>query len=164
MRLPVIVPMKTIRSGLERNNKMTIYDELINAVRDGTKFYIDLKGKTMKIGRKVVIDNGIASDNLIGDLPCDPWEMLERLFVEYYNSRPGAWSEKKRSYFAAREASDMDELELAFGTPRLIAQAKLEGYVLCATLSGQLKWNDRFGSWFWVSKTHPELVLLKEWF
>ena len=58
----------------------------------------------------------------------------------------------------------MDEFEIAAGEPRLIAQAKLEGFVLCAVLAGLLKWNPLYGNWFWQSQRYTKLVLLKEWF
>ncbi len=143
---------------------MTIYDRLITEVECGKPFSINLKTKTLKIGKEVVIDEGNYSGELIGDLPKDPWELVEDLFRDFYFSRPGAWSEKKKSYFASKNVKEMTDIELACGEPRLVAQAKLEGFVLCAVLSGVFEWNPRFGNWFWKSRKYPRLVLLKEWF
>lgn len=143
---------------------MAIYDVLIQSVENGDYFLVNLETKSLRIGKEMVINDGKYEGELIGDLPCDPWEMLEKLFINYYLSRPGAWSERKKCYFAAKNVKEMSDIELACGEQRLIAQAKLEGFVLCAVLSGLLKWNPLYGNWFWKSKKYPELVLLKKWF
>lgn len=143
---------------------MNIYDKLVESVENGEYFCVNFETKYLKIGKDIIINNGKYDGELIGDLPCDPWEMLEKLFINYYLSRPGAWSERKKSYFAAKNVKEMNDIELACGEQRLIAQAKLEGFVLCAVLSGLLKWNPLYGTWFWKSKKYPELVLLKDWF
>lgn len=143
---------------------MTIYDMLVTAVESGKYFKVDLKAKTLRIGKETVIDSGNYEGELIGDLPKDPWELAEDLFHNYYMSRPGKWSERKRTYFAAKDAGEMSDLELACGEPRLLAQAKLEGFILCAVLAGLIKWNPLYGNWFWKSGRYPEFVLLKEWF
>ena len=143
---------------------MTIYDRLVEEAENGNYFSVNLKTKSLKIGKEMVISEGEYDGELIGDLPCDPWEMLEKLFMNYYMSRPGAWSERKKSHFAAKDVKEMNDIELACGEPRLVAQAKLEGFVLCAVLSGLLEWNPKYGNWFWKSKRYPELILLKDWF
>ena len=143
---------------------MTIYDKLIKEVTSGKSFTVNLKTKTLKVGKEVMIDNGNYDGELIGDLPKDPWEMVEELFFRFYESKPSERSGHKNSYFAAKSAHDMDEFEIAAGEPRLIAQAKLEGFVLCAVLAGLLKWNPLYGNWFWQSQRYTKLVLLKEWF
>lgn len=143
---------------------MTIYDKFVKGVASGRKFRIELKNKTMKLGKEVLIDEGKYVGELIGDLPKDPWEMLEDLFCRYYISVPCERSDRKPSYFATKEFKDMTDFELAGGEPRLVAQAKLEGFVLCAVLAGLLKWNPLYGSWFWQSPRYPQLVMLKDWF
>ena len=143
---------------------MTIYDKLVEEVENGKSFYVDLKNKSLKVGKEWLINEGNYVGDLIGDLPCDSWEMLEKLFFEFYMSRPSEWSDHKKSYFATKPVKEMTEFELAAGRSRLVAQAKLEGFVLCAVLAGHLAWNNKFGNWFWASKKYPELVVLKEWF
>lgn len=143
---------------------MTIYDRLVQSVENGEYFSVNLETKSLRIGKEMVINEGNYSGELIGDLLCNPWEMLEKLFINYYLSRPGAWSERKKSYFAAKNVKEMSDIELACGESRLVAQAKLEGFVLCAVLSGLFTWNRLYGNWFWKSKRYPELVLLKSWF
>ena len=142
---------------------MTIYDRLVAAAEEGKRVKVDLKSKSLKIGKEMVIDGGKYEGELIGDLPRNAWEMADELFCNYYHSRPGRMSDKKRSYFAAKSSSEMNDVELACGEPRLVAQAKLEGFILCAVLAGYMNWNPRFGNWFWKSVRYPEFVLLKEW-
>lgn len=141
---------------------MTIYDELVNHVHDGGRFKIDLVNKTLRLGKKVVIDEGRYEGDLIGDLPRNPWEMLEVLFEEYYNSCPSARTDRGSRYFKAKLTEDFSFEEL-LGEPRYEAQAKLEGFILCAILTGLMTWNPLYG-WFWQSPKHKELVLLKDWF
>ena len=45
---------------------------------------------------------------------------------------------------------------------REVARAKLEGFILCVVLSGKFKWAKEMGSWFWVSKSDPDLVILRQ--
>lgn len=143
---------------------MTIYDKLVSEVTAGKTYKVDLVNKTMRVGKEVLINEREFEGDLIGDLPCDPWEMLERLYDNFYHSCPGAWSKRDGRYFKAKPGDEMSFIELAQGEPRHIARAKLEAYVLCAVLAGMLKWNQRFGSWFWKSKQHEDFVLLKKWF
>lgn len=143
---------------------MTIYDKLVEEVTNGACYKIDLVNKSLRVGKEVLIDEGNFDGDLIGDLPCNPWEMAERLYNNFYNSRPGVWSKHDGKYFKAKPGDEMDFIELAKGEPRHIARAKLEGFILCAVLSGLLKWNPRFGTWFWQSPKHENFVLLKAWF
>ena len=86
---------------------MTIYDRLVQSVENGEYFSVNLETKSLRIRKEMVIDECNYSGELIGDLPCDHWEMLEKLFINYYLSRPGAWSERKKSYFSAKNVKEM---------------------------------------------------------
>ena len=47
---------------------------------------------------------------------------------------------------------------------REIAQAKLEGYILCMMLENKFVWDEyKMGKWFYQSKEEPDLVILKKW-
>lgn len=143
---------------------MTIYDRLVNHVTDGGQYKVDLVEKNLRLGKELVVNEGKFEGELIGDLSVNPWEMLERLYDNFYHSRPSAWADKNGKYFKAKPGEDMDFVELAQGEPRHIAKAKLEGYVLCAVLAGLLRWNPLYGNWFWRSPQHEDLRLLKVWF
>ena len=141
---------------------MTIYDKLVEHVEQGGRYKVDLVNKTLKIGKVVVINEGRYEGELIGDLPKDPWEVLEDLYDEFYNSRPSAWTDRDGRYFHARPAEEFTFADLVEGTPRMLAKAKLEGYVLCAVLAGLLTWPGE--GWFWRSPKHDDFRLLKSWF
>ena len=143
---------------------MTIYDRLVEHVHDGGRYKIDLVNKTLRLGKEMVINEGQYEGELIGDLPRDPWEVLEDLYESYYNSCPSARTDRGSRYFKAKPVDEFDFLELLNGETRYEAQAKLEGFVLCAVLAGVLKWNPLYGTWFWRSPKHDDLRLLKIWF
>lgn len=147
---------------------MSIYDRLIEAAEQGKSINIDLKNKTAKVGREVLIDSGEYSGELIGDLPKDPWELADDLFWNYYVSVPEYNRHPARDYFDAKESKRNREKltvqELINGEPRHVAKARLEGFILCAVLAGLMKWNPLYGNWFWKSGKYESFVLLKEWF
>ena len=54
--------------------------------------------------------------------------------------------------------------ELEAKIHREYAQAKLEGFILCAILMGHFKWDEeKMGKWYWQSKTEPSLIILRQW-
>jgi hypothetical protein len=61
----------------------------------------------------------------------------------------------------------MEELtdeQLMCAERREVAQAKLEGFILCMILENKLIWNEHImGKWFWQSKKDSDLVILKKW-
>ena len=47
---------------------------------------------------------------------------------------------------------------------REIAQARIEGFVLCMVLEGQFIWDEEeLGKWFYQSDRSPDLVILRSW-
>lgn len=141
---------------------MTIYDNLVESAKAGTKFKIDFKKRSLRIGNKTVINNGEYKGELGQTMTgVTPFFHAEKLFVNYKNSRPG--SIKSKSYFYARPAEEMMWEDLVIGEERLVAQARLEFFILTMILEG-FEWKEEFGSWFYQSKTDKDFVLLKEWF
>jgi hypothetical protein len=58
----------------------------------------------------------------------------------------------------------MEELtdeQLIVAQRREVAQAKLEGFIMCIVLSGKFKWASEMGKWFWQSRNDQDLVILK---
>lgn len=152
---------------------MSIYKDLIDAADKGKKFKVDLINKSLWIGRKPVITEGKKTDESKefiepGDLQCmgwvkplnlDPWEWVEFLYQEFKHSVPSEHS-SKRSYFKALPVDELFDDEIAFNIDRNFGIALLEGYILCSSLQGWLKWN--FGEfWYWQSDEDPELVVLR---
>ena len=146
---------------------MTIYEEFVQRVSDGETFYINFKNKSMKIGKRFVITDGVydAERKLI-DSDCNDvtavLKQIENLYDDYKFSVPSERSDsKRRKYFKALPIDKLPDEKLMIAQRREVAQAKLEGFILCMVLNGQLKWTDEMGKWFWVSKNDPDLVILR---
>lgn len=145
---------------------MTIYEELIQKVSEGSRFNINFETRTMKIGKKKVIDHGEYGDKeLISIKTNDPLDIIENLYSQYKFSIPSERSEnKRRGYFKALSANELTDEELICGERREVARARLEGFILCMILNGKLTWDEfTMGKWFWQSNNDPDLVILKKW-
>ena len=147
---------------------MTIYEELIERVSNGETFHIDFEKRNLKIGKTYLIRNGEYDDarTLMRETNEDVLHVIERMYNVYKYSLPSERSDgKRRKYFKALEIDEMTDEKLFTATKREIAQCALEGYVLCAILSGKLKWDDNVmqGKWFYQSKNDPSLIILKSW-
>lgn len=148
---------------------MTIYEELIQRVSNGEKFYIDFEKRTMKIGKQKIIDGGEYDEEKLL-IKCEHsstdsiLRAIENLYQEYKYSLPSERSDSKRKcYFKALRVDELTDAEMATGERREVAQAKLEGFILCMVLKGVLVWSDDMGKWFWQSVNNPDLVILKSW-
>ena len=147
---------------------MTIYEELVQRVYDGETFYINFKNRSMKIGKKFIIADGIydTERRLIDCELSDTAEILsniERLYADYKYSLPSERSDsKRRKYFKALSMEELTDEQLMVAQRREVAQVKLEGFVLCMALNGKFKWTNEMGKWFWESKKDPDLVILKK--
>ncbi len=145
---------------------MTIYEELIQKVSEGSRFNINFETRTMKIGKKKVINNGeYGNKELINIKTNNPLDIIENLYSQYKFSIPSERSEnKRRGYFKALAANELTDEELICGERREVARARLEGFILCMILNGKLTWDEfTMGKWFWQSNNDPDLVILKKW-
>lgn len=146
---------------------MTIYEELVQRVSDGETFYINFRNRSMKIGKKFIIADGVydAERKLIEYDCSDTVEILntiENLYADYKYSLPSERSDsKRRKYFKALPIEKLTDKQLMVAKRREVAQCKLEGFILCMVLDGKLKWSNAMGKWFWESKNDPDLIILK---
>lgn len=143
-----------------------IYQESIQAVRDGAKFKIDFPSRSLKLNGKYIIQNGKYEGEL-GVSECSEDEFLanvEELYHRYKHSVPSERSESKsRRYFMALPERNLSDDAMLYGERRDKAQIELELYILCQIING-LKWNpETMGRWFWQSKVDKDLVILKSW-
>ena len=159
-------------SKLERETKQTIsvdkerdmrYEEIIEEVRNGSKFMVDFKERSVKLnGKKVdTTDLGIPQLNIDESL-----RLIENHYYNYKRSVPSERNDsKRRRYFKADKVDNLSDKELCCNEEREAAQVDLELLVLGLILNGSLAWNDERmgGTWFWVSRRYPTLVILKEW-
>lgn len=144
---------------------MTIYEELVERVSNGETFHIDFEKRTMKIGKEIVVKNGeyVSERNLIATINTDILGTIESLYKNYKYSLPSERSDsKRRVYFKALAVDELTDEQLILADRREIAQAALEGYILCMIINGKFKWPDDTG-WFWQSKNDEDLVILKKW-
>ena len=150
---------------------MTIFEELIKRVSDGEKFHIDFENRTMKVGNTKLIDNGKYDENRLLIYEYNVYSlqvllhMIRELYRNYKTSIPSERSSKKRKcYFKALSADELTDEQLMCGERREVAQATLEGFILCMILNGELVWDeDIMGKWFWQSRSDQDLVILKKW-
>lgn len=143
-----------------------IYQEAVQAVRDGAKFRIDFPSRSLKLNGKYIIQNGKYEGEL-GVPGCSEDEFLtnvEELYRRYKHSVPSERSESKsRRYFMALPERNLSDDAMLYGECRDKAQIELELYILCQIING-LKWDsETMGGWFWQGKTDKDLVILRNW-
>lgn len=144
-----------------------IYQESILAVSQGAKFKVDLQQRSLKIGKKFIINEGKYDGELGIQIAENVEEFIakiEELYDAYKHSIPSERSEnQRRKYFMALSEKDLDDDDMLYGVSRDFAQISLELYILCQILLG-FQWDeDMMGKWFWQSKKDKDLVILKQW-
>ena len=123
---------------------------------------VNFETKTVKDGKKVLIDNGIPVDDFEIDTTPVTFEKLEELYQIYKYSVPNTKKYKLR-YFKALDANQLQANHLIAGANRQQAKIDLELTLLMGVLNGSLKWpNDKL--WFWQSPNDKDFVILKKWF
>lgn len=150
---------------------MTIFKELVERVSNGERFHIDFEKQTMKVSDDFLIKNGeYDTSRHLFNKHNEPFPMeliigtIEVLYERYKFSLPSERSDnKKRTYFKALPMEEIPD-EILFTTERReVAQAKLEGFILCMMLENRFQWTDDMGNWFWQSKSDSDLIILKKW-
>ena len=149
---------------------MGIFNKTVQDVMDGLDFNVDLERKTLRVGNKLVIENGeVDKDKLEKVFTTSTSEhalqMLLTQYKKYKHSVPMYFHGRKKSkYFACVNVRDLTDEDIIVGNDRLVEQCKMELMMLLLVLGGSLKWNDKWGSFFCQSKQDKNLVLLKAWF
>ena len=144
---------------------MTIYEELIDRVEQGERFFVDFEKQTIKISKKR-LNLSDPERQLIDHV--DKSEIvsnIELLYKNYKYSTPSERSDgKRRMYFKALSVDKLTDAQLVCGARRELAQAKLEGFILLAAMQGCLEWDDfNIDGWFWQSNNDNDLIVLKSW-
>lgn len=143
-----------------------IIGRLIEAVAEGAKWSVDFKSRSIKVDGKYLVENG--KYNVVTGTERYPSDQflwhVEKAYGLYKHSIPSERSESKgRKYFRALSERELADEDMMYGVPRDMAQAELEGFVLCSMLEG-VTWDESWGKWFWQSPNDKDLVLLREWF
>lgn len=146
---------------------MNVFHELMNRVDSGEPFNIDFEKRNLKVGKQFLIKNGECCEGMQINFGWSKYQILpiiEELYDSYKHSLPSERNDKKRKkYFKALPIEKLTDSQLMMACRREGAQARLEGFILCAVLSGKFKWTEDMGTWFWQSKTDPDLVILRSW-
>ena len=121
----------------------------------------------MKVGKDWIIKNGECDIGriLYGRNPISIKEEIENMYHDFKYSCPSERSDSKRKgYFKALPIDELTDEQMIFSLPREWAQARLEGYILCAIMMNYLKWEDlTVEKWFWQSDNDGDLIILKQW-
>ena len=153
---------------------MTIYQEGITAIQSGVPVTINLKKRTMHIGKRKVVDGSLYSPATklafdFGDsLPKNMEYVIERIeenYRAYQHSIPGK-CEPNRPWFKALKYDDLTDEDRLVGMDRAEARFELEYSVLVAIITGKLTWSKPFMEdrhWFWKSPNAKGLVLYRSW-
>ncbi len=154
--------------------ELPIYVELVARVDNGEPFNIDFEKRNMKVGKEYLIKNGEydVSREVFDMMHREIYSlqvalhMLRELYKNYKYSLPSERSDSKRKkYFKALPIEDIPDDKLLIAERRETMQAALEGFILCAIITNQLKWDEEImgGKWFYQSESDPDLVLLRSW-
>lgn len=144
-------------------------DEILEKVYAGSKFYVNFENRSVRVDGKLVVENGDFGENTyenVGDFSLEgTLRTIEELYAEYRRSVPSERSESHRkTYFIALKEKYLDNDDMMYGEQREIARARLETYVLEAISRGWLYWDEeKMGSYFWQSKKHKSLIILRDW-
>lgn len=144
---------------------MTIYEQLIKAAEQGKSVFINLNTKSARINGNEIVKNGVYSGDY-GITLNSPKEMVEFLFENYFYSYPSTRSSKRKSYFIAQEFEKLSTKQLATSEDRVLAQVKLEAYVLGLVLCGCSfdVFDSNKNHWFWQSPKNKKLIIQRKWF
>ena len=156
-------------SNKEQGGARMTRDEILEKVYAGSKFYVNFEKRSVRVDGKLVVENGDFGDDEYekeGDFSLEgTLATIEDLYNEYLHSIPSERSESHRkSYFIALKEKDLDDEDMMYGEQREISRARLETYVLEAISRGWLYWDEeKMGSYFWQSKKHKSLIILRDW-
>lgn len=150
---------------------MTIFEETLEKVRNGSRFSINLQAKSLKVDGKFVIKDGSYEGELGVDKTSlkDMIKHIEELFAVYKHSRPSERSERRaQRYFKAIPEKDMAEEDMLYGIGREESRCELELYILCSVINGTFNWTEmkltyNNVKWFWQSDVDKDLIILKTW-
>lgn len=136
------------------------YDEIIEEVKDGAKFFINLERRTLRLKGKLIdlkeIEMPESNNNVMAT--------IESLYENYKHSIPSERSESHRKcYFRALPEKNLSDKDMMYGEPREVARCRFELFVLMAIVSGKLTWHDEWGSWFWQSDHDKDLIIFRQW-
>lgn len=165
---------------------MNLHDLLMEMCKEHVKIkkggyadllFFNLKTKTIKNGKTVLMENGkiipqtikltdgreLVLEDDIGEITEDFYTGVEARYEKYYLSMPSKHDKFVRTNFMAKNLEKMSyaELTAAGSNDRCAARYELEWFVLANVIKETIPWKD--GNYFWQSKRLPKLIIYKEW-
>lgn len=148
----------------------TIYEKTIEQVRQGAICTVNFKKRTLSVnGKFVKTKEGKSGIKEYADL--DEWlDEVENLYDEYKYSKPTQQSmqRERKSKFRAlsvRElVSVMGHDALSNPTPRNVAQAKLEVFILLSLVRGIFNPDELFAKDWFYQGADKSFIIRKDWF
>lgn len=138
-----------------------LYDYVLNEVSNGVRFSINLEKRTLRLGSKQIDLSDVHLYPVSEDVTL---RSIEQRYYDYKHSVPSERSESQRKrYFRALPEKELSDEDMMYGQPREYARCHLELCVLFLIISGNLRWNKDWGTWFWQSPNDKDLVILREW-
>ena len=89
----------------------------------------------------------------------DAFQVVEKLYSDYYRSIPGKTS-KKEGHMYALPAEGLTFDDYLNRIDRNVAQGKLESFIVLAAAEGLFHWER---GWFWQSAANKKLIIYKKW-
>lgn len=131
------------------------------AVELGSRFTVNFEKRTLRLNRELV------SLDDVNVLPLNESVMLREIegyYQQYKYSIPSERSQShRRSYFKALPEEQLSDQDMLYGVSREVARCQLEVFVLLMLYDGQLRWHNKWGSWFWQSPNDKDLIILRSW-
>ena len=131
------------------------------AVELGSRFTVNFEKRTLRLNRELV------SLDDVNVLPLNGSVMLREIegyYQQYKYSIPSERAQShRRSYFKALPEEQLSDQDMLYGVSREVARRQLEVFVLLMLYDGQLRWHNKWGSWFWQSPNDKDLIILRSW-
>ncbi len=165
---------------------MNLYDVLIKMANAHVKIkgsgysdllFFDLKNKTIKNGKTILVKNGniipqvikLSNDTILKldsdwGLHKEPfYNGVEKRYKMYYLSIPTKRDIYARTNFISKKYEKMSYKEImsASSCDRTVARYELEWFVMANAVQNEIQWDNEH--WFWQSKICPKLILYKEY-
>lgn len=147
----------------------TMYNEIIERIKQGARFSVDFKKKELKINGKAVSVEGSLGIKKYDNL--DEWlDDVEDLYDEYKYSKPTQRSmekERKSRFKALSPGELLNEFgHNALSNPlsRDVAQAKLEIFILFSMVNGSFNPDELFAKDWYYQGADKSFIMLKNWF
>lgn len=144
----------------------SILEIVSNMSSIGRRIDVSFERKSISVNRKPIMINGKSKIPFGKEKTSteDCLNKIEELYHLYESSIPSEKSDNRKNYFVAKKLEDLTSKELLFGSRREEAKANLETYFLLSIIDGSLVWDeDNMGKWFWKSKIHGNLIVLRRW-